>query len=183
MQKHVNRPGFRFCNRCDKEFPLNLENFVGDKSRPGGCGYECRACLKVRKKGKDRRKNRWGELTPHQRKLRVERQKRYYHTPGGRPRGLRFAYLKIDRDRGRPNDLTHEFIAELIARPCTYCGDTESLRGVDRVDNSGGHTMNNVVPCCRDCNVARMDNFTHDEMKILGQTIARIKAARRSKAA
>ena len=183
MQKHVNRPGFRYCNRCDVEFPLNRENFVGDKSRPGGCGYECRACLRLRKKGKDRRKERWSSLTPEQKRLRVERQKRYYHTPGGRPRGLRFAYLKIDRERGRPNNLTHQFIAALIAHPCVYCGEAGIPRGVDRIDNSGGHTTDNVVSCCRDCNFARMNNFTHEEMKILGQTIARIKAARRTKAA
>lgn len=36
-------------------------------------------------------------------------------------------------------------------------------------------SMDNVVPCCYDCNCARNNNFTHEEMFILGKTIREIK--------
>lgn len=46
--------------------------------------------------------------------------------------------------------------------------------GCDRIDNSKGHTYDNVVPCCYVCNCARNNNFSFDEMKILGKTIKKI---------
>lgn len=60
---------------------------------------------------------------------------------------------------------------------CYYCGDTHRL-GLDRIDNSKGHTKDNVVICCYDCNVARSNNFSYEEMLILGKTIRKIKSKR-----
>lgn len=37
-------------------------------------------------------------------------------------------------------------------KPCRYCGDPIKTIGLDRVDNSVGYTMTNVVPCCAICN-------------------------------
>lgn len=48
----------------------------------------------------------------------------------------------------------------------------------DRIDNNIGHTKLNVVPCCYTCNTARNNNFTHNEMFILGETIKQIKLNR-----
>jgi len=42
-----------------------------------------------------------------------------------------------------------------------------------------GHTKNNVVPCCLECNTARNNNFSFEEMKILGKTIGEIKNSRK----
>jgi len=63
-----------------------------------------------------------------------------------------------------------------LASPCYYCGYPSN--GVDRIDNSIGHIMTNCIPCCHTCNVARMDNFSHEEMIILGKTIREIKLKR-----
>ena len=70
-------------------------------------------------------------------------------------------------------------IDNIIMKSCYYCGDPNRV-GCDRIDNSKGHTKNNVVPCCYDCNCARNVNFTFEEMKILGKTIAEIKQSRTS---
>lgn len=69
------------------------------------------------------------------------------------------------------------FIENILTKTCVYCGDTERI-GADRIDNNDGHTMNNSVPCCYDCNCARNNNFTHEEMLILGKTIREIKNKR-----
>ena len=62
--------------------------------------------------------------------------------------------------------LEREYVRELIAQNCHYCGqppencfrrtksDKESYlyNGIDRVDNSQGYTRLNTVPCCPGCN-------------------------------
>ena len=62
-----------------------------------------------------------------------------------------------DRKAGRKNDLTREFIRETIARGCHYCGESSIRMTLDRVDNTKGHTKENVVPACIRCNYLRKD--------------------------
>jgi hypothetical protein len=70
-------------------------------------------------------------------------------------------------------------IKNILLKPCVYCGDTKRV-GCDRIDNSKGHTKDNVVPCCIECNTARNNYFTYDEMRRIGRTIAEIKKERLS---
>ena len=46
--------------------------------------------------------------------------------------------------------------------------------GCDRIDNSKGHTYDNGAMLATLCNCARNNNFSFDEMKILGKTIKKI---------
>jgi hypothetical protein len=57
---------------------------------------------------------------------------------------------------------------QLISLPCHYCGGSlcKSGVGLDRLDNSNGYTLTNVVPCCGVCNVWRADHFTPEEVKV-----------------
>lgn len=87
------------------------------------------------------------------------------------------AYRLRDKRRGVHNDLTLEFFREEIKKGCVYCGDMENV-GLDRVDNTRGHEVTNVVPCCYVCNCARMDNFSFDEMKVIGLAIKEVKRLR-----
>ena len=68
-------------------------------------------------------------------------------------------------------------IDNVLLNKCIYCGDTVRV-GCDRIDNSKGHSKENVVPCCYEYNCARNNNFTHDEMKEIGMTIKNIKTQR-----
>jgi hypothetical protein len=77
-------------------------------------------------------------------------------------------------------DYTIEEMIEISNKPCVYCGDTNRI-GLDRIDNNKGHTKDNTVPCCYECNCARNNNFTHEEMLLLGKTIAEIKKSRNIK--
>lgn len=86
-------------------------------------------------------------------------------------------YVAIDKKKGFVCSLTKEDVEKIQSMPCVYCGDTERI-GADRIDNSTGHTLENCVPCCADCNVARSDNFTHEEMKIIGSAIRTVKRNR-----
>lgn len=73
--------------------------------------------------------------------------------------------------RGYSFELTFEEVCNLISQNCHYCGaepketSAEKQRnateipfkrnGIDRVDNSKGYTIDNVIPCCRNCNIAK----------------------------
>ena len=90
-------------------------------------------------------------------------------------------YRNKDRRKGLlvEKPISIEQGLDLLSRACVYCGDTKRV-GLDRIDNSKGHSIDNVVPCCYDCNIARSNNFTHDEMFVLGRTIKAIKDERRN---
>lgn len=87
------------------------------------------------------------------------------------------AYKLRDKKRGLTSDINFEWMYKFCKQPCFYCGDTERI-GLDRIDNTKGHTKDNVVPCCYACNCARNDNFTHEEMKIIGKAIREVKCKR-----
>ena len=87
-------------------------------------------------------------------------------------------YRLKDRKRNFDFDIELDwFYKKVTEGECFYCSDTKNL-GLDRVDNTKGHTKDNVVVCCYTCNVARGDNFTHEEMIELGKTIKIIKEKR-----
>lgn len=82
---------------------------------------------------------------------------------------------------GRSWTLTKEEYHILIQKPCEYCQFplNKSGYGLDRLDNTKGYELSNVVPCCKECNVARNSNFTPEEMKLtVGPAIRAIKLAR-----
>jgi hypothetical protein len=60
-----------------------------------------------------------------------------------------------DRKRGLISDLTRDAIEKLIARSCTYCGETALRMTLDRIDNAIGHLTSNIVPACIRCNYLR----------------------------
>ncbi len=63
-----------------------------------------------------------------------------------------------DASKGLINDLDEQFVKEMIAPGCIYCGDeTPSRMTLDRIDNDKGHTKDNVLPACVRCNTIRRD--------------------------
>lgn len=169
-----NREGFRFCNKCDSEFPLTKEHFHSDKNRKCGFSYRCIHCSYK----PDLRKNRWAEMTDEQKDSKREWQ-RVYAIDAGKPSHRVASYRSIDKSHKRECDLTTDWYKDNIhGKSCVYCDDDVSAIGCDRIDNSIGHTKSNVVPSCRDCNTARMDNFTHAEMFLIGAAIKQIKQDR-----
>ena len=68
-------------------------------------------------------------------------------------------------------------LENIMNKPCIYCGDIHNV-GCDRIDNNKGHTKDNVVPACYECNCARNNNFSYEEMLELGKAIKIIKEKR-----
>ena len=68
--------------------------------------------------------------------------------------------------RGYVWDLSDETVKLLTQKNCAYCGAPPNnickgsksnyiYNGLDRVDNTKGYEINNVVPCCVKCNYAK----------------------------
>lgn len=84
------------------------------------------------------------------------------------------------RNRGLEFSLSENDVKNLSKKNCYYCGCSPYqvikvrnrfgfdyiYNGIDRVDNSKGYIIKNVVPCCKKCNQAKM-NLTIDEFKSL----------------
>jgi len=86
-------------------------------------------------------------------------------------------YRTRDAKKGLLSDVHIDDLLDAFKKSCVYCGSKSKI-GLDRIDNSIGHIKSNVVPCCYNCNVARADNFTHNEMFIIGEAIAKINKLR-----
>jgi hypothetical protein len=79
-------------------------------------------------------------------------------------------YKQAAKKRGILWDLTDEQFYNLTQSTCKYCGCTPKNRnsygrktgdyvynGIDRVDSNLHYTIDNVVPCCKRCNLAKND--------------------------
>lgn len=87
---------------------------------------------------------------------RLEQMKKYRQSPKGRATHLLYDYNREDRkyNRGK-GDLTAEWIVDnIFSQPCVHCGESDWRKiGCNRLDNSKPHTIDNVEPCCRECNL------------------------------
>ena len=79
--------------------------------------------------------------------------------------------------RGYVCELSNETIRELSKQNCHYCGvepkqkignvtfnEKYIYNGIDRMDNTKGYILGNVVPCCGRCNRAK-DIMSYEEFK------------------
>jgi hypothetical protein len=78
---------------------------------------------------------------------------------------------------GRAFALSEAEFQDLLVRACSYCGRSPSrvvtlrsgarhlVGGIDRIDSARGYSRENVVPCCRSCNL-------HKHVKKRGEFIA-----------
>lgn len=80
--------------------------------------------------------------------------------------------LRVYKRRHKFN-LSLAFFEKIITQRCSYCGiapcrvkkrneNVFYYNGIDRIDSSKGYVIDNVVPCCTICNVAKND-YTLEE--------------------
>jgi hypothetical protein len=151
---------FKICKICNKNKELIEENF--SRKHRNNFYHTCKLCAIPRKK----KRNLLSEEKEKIRNINIK----------DRPNRIFISYRKEDIRKGLNFSLTKEFIRENLSLPCFYCGFPST--GLDRIDNSKGHTIENCVPCCKECNIARNNNFSFEEMKIIGETIKLVKNSR-----
>ena len=83
------------------------------------------------------------------------------------------AYRRRAQVKGFAFRFSRKTFVELIEQDCHYCGaspsntqrypdgeqrkDVYKYNGLDRIDSSKGYYKENVVPCCKRCNIAKND--------------------------
>lgn len=103
-----------------------------------------------------------------------------------------YDYKYRAKRKGIEFSLNKEDFKELTSKNCHYCGKEPSqsrtrphpvykdksrfngdyiYNGLDRKDVSVGYNLENVVPCCRDCNTIKHDVLTYDEMIVVMKTL------------
>lgn len=81
---------------------------------------------------------------------------------------LFLTYKRSEKDRGIKFNIGYEDFKKLTSKPCYYCrikpfaihkkqntnGDYV-YNGLDRIDSDENYELDNVVPCCKNCNYAK----------------------------
>lgn len=92
-------------------------------------------------------------------------------------------YKNRAKRKGINFDLSKEEFLDAVSKPCFYCGKTLSnymkagkrnggfsYNGIDRFDNTKGYVKDNCIPCCINCNKAKLDQ-THEEFLNMVESI------------
>lgn len=126
------------------------------------CGTRNQKCCKVCQKRRD--------------KARVRNWTREHRQPHRR---FSDGYQRA-KERGLEWTIPQEEYWHLIRQPCYYCGSSlnPTGAGLDRKDNSRGYTSDNVVPCCRACNLMKSNLWTAEEFLQISHCIRTVKQAR-----
>jgi len=165
----------RRCVKCNIIKPATHEYFYKDKNRYLGLMYRCKECDKLRKDNRSY-EYRKSKMTTEQLEKKLILNRKYGKTIKGKSISLLNAYKKTDKIKNRICDLTQEDLIYAFKSKCVYCGFNAT--GFDRIYNNIGHIKSNCVTACKDCNIARMNNFTHEEMFIIGKSIRLVKLNR-----
>ncbi len=148
------------CKRCGVEYPLEDFRLYTDNRGYGPYRFHvCRDCERIKNKERNKvlfQKNPWP---------------------------MKFSVLKSGaKKRGIPVDLTKEQFKEAFSRfdGCGYCQGPlpNSGAGIDRMDNAKGYTVDNIFPCCNDCNIVKAHLLTHEEMIEVAKLLKSIRAVK-----
>lgn len=98
-----------------------------------------------------------------------------FHLPkqGSALRSLRLGYVRGANKRKLNFELTETEFSKITKQNCFYCGESPNrtiksnyksdisdvyvYNGIDRIDNAVGYTIENCVPCCKNCNYFKAD--------------------------
>jgi len=161
----------KWCYVCKEEKPYS--EFHKNKIRKDGLTSECKDCRKkmMSKRYKDNREvelqrsKDWQSNNPDK----VKKQRKQYRIKNREKlitnkkiydqtlKGRFLHYKSSAKQRGHEFSLSLEDFSKFWQKNCTYCNQIILTVGLDRVNSQKGYTLDNVVSCCRNCNIAKND--------------------------
>jgi hypothetical protein len=167
----------KHCSRCKETNPIGY--FSKDASRDDGFSAICKVCksetYSYYSKNPDareaarRRTATWKKENPdkareYYQKVKVEKiekTKEYHNSPSGR-----YTTIKAQaKHRGIPFNLTREFVNNHWNSSCYYCDEELDVPRFDRLNSSMAYEEGNVVPCCKGCNYAKLEQSEEEYIK------------------
>lgn len=147
------------CNKC--KIIKSDENFSKKKKNTDGLQHYCKPCyVENLREWRDKNPHKEREYAAVYKNKHPERLKATNYKNMIRPQS-RFCQLKwAAKRRNMIVEITFEQYVKLIELgECYYCSGPLPLQGggLDRVDNTKGYLIDNVVPCCSRCNELFMD--------------------------
>jgi len=63
-------------------------------------------------------------------------------------------YIYRGKTKNIPFKISYEEFERIMNSTCYYCNDTNmnNKPGIDRIDSNQGYSLDNIVPCCKECN-------------------------------
>lgn len=152
------------CCRCKQI--KNIVAFHKDKKNPDGLSYECKLCKRSRINKaaalkREENNARAALYRKHnkeaiaQRKSERQRLNPEYYV--GDFHNRRFRRVGQPVYKVTANDIKH-----VLAKPCFYCGASETKRTLDHlipITRGGHHSVGNLVAACRSCNASKNTKF------------------------
>jgi len=75
------------------------------------------------------------------------------------------SYKSRQKKKGSEIELSEEQFINLVSQDCYLCGmqsNTLHTNGLDRIDSTKGYVVDNIKPCCCECNLMK-NSYTYDE--------------------
>lgn len=138
-------------------------DYVYTKNNRRYYNFECLSCGSIVIKRSDAYKSSCG--CDHVKAVISSNQGR--KLPTDKDRILRHAYrnyVSSANTRGLLWEISFELFSSQVLNPCVYCGNMDirklcgmltKCNGLDRVDNTKGYFVDNIVPCCGKCNMMK----------------------------
>jgi hypothetical protein len=89
-------------------------------------------------------------------------------------RRLHRRYVKVCQRGNKYWEISVEDFHRLTSSDCHYCGKppmqisrTYKYNGLDRKNSQKGYQLENVVPCCKECNFIKGRELTYDEAVVV----------------
>ncbi len=135
------------CNKCKKE--KEFKEFHKNKTVKDGFHYSCKKCgEEYYKKNIIKRKGYQKKYNQENKEERREYDRNHFYTLKGKYK----EYKKAAKQRGIEFNITFEQFMTFWQKDCSYCGDKIKTVGLDRVNNTEGYVVSNILSCCWTCN-------------------------------
>jgi hypothetical protein len=137
-----------------REYARGWRERNADKMRAYSLEYRKKNSISLRSK----KKSYYSDNAKH---IRSKSSSRYSIVKSS-PKWLYQQYGGRAKSRGVSFELSFDQFVTFWQKPCFYGGEAIATIGLDRVDSSLGYSVGNVVPCCRGCNVAKLDGTSQE---------------------